>query len=401
MAVQKFKYAIIGGGLAGASAIEGIRELDDSGSILLISREKHLPYHRPPLTKQLWSGRKNVEDIYVQDQKFYADRGVQLALSSTAASVDLKLKTVTDTTGRAVQFDKLLLAAGGTPRRLTIPGADLEGLCYFRHLDDYLAVRQAATEGKSAVVIGGGFIGSEIAAALCMNRVSVTMIFPGTYLCGHVFPAELARAMQERYRQHGVRIFAEDRPIVIARRDGRFAIRTQRGQQVESDVVIVGVGIVPGVQLGETAGLVVEDGIVVNEYLQSSHPDVYAAGDNANFPYGALGKRMRVEHWDCALSHGKCAGHNMAGASQAYTYMPYFFSDLFEFGYEAVGEVDSRLETFADWRKQNDTGVVYYLRGGRVRGAMMCNVWDKVDAARQMILEQEWVEPRSLAGAIR
>ncbi len=400
MAVEKFQYVIVGGGLAGASSIEGIRELDDNGSILLISAENHLPYHRPPLTKQLWSGKKKVEDIYVQGQQFYTDRGVQLALSSTAASVDVRNKTVANSNGRVVEFDRLLLATGGTPSRLPIRGGDLKGVCYFRRLDDYLAVRQLATEGKSAVVIGGGFIGSEIAAALHMNHVSVTMIFPGACLCQRVFDLGLARAMQEQYRQRGISIFAQDRPMVIARQDGRFVTRTQRGQQVESDMVIAGVGIEPAVHLAESAGLVVEDGIVVNEYLQSSHPDVYAVGDNANFPYRALGQHMRIEHWDCALSHGKCAGRNMAGAHEPYTYMPYFFSDLFEFGYEAVGQVDSRLETFADWQKEHDTGVVYYLRAGKVRGVMMCNVWNKVEAARQIILQGVQVEPRTLAGAI-
>lgn len=401
MAMKEFRYVIVGGGLAGASAIEGIRELDKNGSILLISAEKHLPYHRPPLTKQLWSGKKKVEDVFVHSQQFYADNGVQVALASTVGSVDTTHKTVTNTTGLIVHFDKLLLATGGTPRRLSIPGGDLEGVCYFRYLDDYLAVRQHAAEGKSAVVIGGGFIGSEIAAALNMNHVSVTMVFPDSYLCQRVFPVELARAMQERYRQRGVRVFAEDRPTVIARDNGRFVVRTQQGQQIESDLVIVGVGIEPAVQLAEAAGLAVANGVHVNEYLQASHQDVYAVGDIANFPYQALGETMRIEHWDCALSQGKWAGRNMAGTQEPYTYMPYFFSDLFEFGYEAVGEVNSRLETFADWQKEYDTGVVYYLRDGKVRGAMMCNVWNQVDAARQMILRKEQVEPKSLAGAIR
>ena len=149
--------------------------------------------------------------------------------------------------------------------------------------------------------------------------------------------------------------------------------------------MIVGVGVKPSVTLAEQAGLATGDGIIVNEYLQTSHPDIYAAGDNARFPYQVLGQQARVEHWDNALNQGKHAGRNLAGARDAFTYMPYFFSDLFEFGYEAVGEVNSRMETRADWQKPFDTGVIYYLRDGRIRGAMMCNVWEKVEAARALI----------------
>jgi NADPH-dependent 2,4-dienoyl-CoA reductase/sulfur reductase-like enzyme len=172
----------------------------------------------------------------------------------------------------------------------------------------------------------------------------------------------------------------------IERKGSGFSVRTSGGDQIECGLLLGGVGIKPAIELAQAAGLSTGDGIIVNEYLQTSHPDIYAAGDNARFPYQALGQPARIEHWDNALNQGKHAGRNMAGAREAFTYMPYFFSDLFEFGYEAVGEVDSRMETVADWRKQQETGVIYYLRNNQIRGAMMCNVWNKVDAARQLIL---------------
>ena len=165
--------------------------------------------------------------------------------------------------------------------------------------------------------------------------------------------------------------------------------------------MIVGVGVIPEMELAKSGGLEVGNGIVVNEYLETSSPDIYAAGDNAFFPYRALGQPMRIEHWDNALNQGKWAGRNMAGAHEPFTYQPYFFSDLFEFGYEATGEVDSRLETFADWQKENDTGVIYYLRDGKVRGVMMCNVWDKVETARELIRKGERMTPEKLRGLIR
>ena len=401
MAEFAYKYVIAGGGLAGACAIEGIRERDGDGSIVLIGAERHLPYDRPPLTKKLWFGKKKVEDIFVHDQDFYANRGVDLALGTEVVRLETARRTIADSNGNTYRYDKLLLATGGVPRTLDIPGGDLEGICYYRYLDDYVKIRGEAQEGKSAVVIGGGFIGSEIAAALNINKLQVTMIYPGSYLVERVFPEYLGRALQELCRVRGIVIEAGDTPSRFERKKGKFVTHTRKGRRVESDILIAGVGIRPAVRLAEGAGLALEDGIAVNALLQSSDPGVYAAGDNASFPYQALGRRMRIEHWDNALSQGKHAGRNMTGLHEPFTYMPYFFSDLFEFGYEAVGDVKSELETFADWHKENDTGVIYYLEDGKVRGAMMCNVWEKVEAARKLIQAGERMTREDLRGAIR
>jgi len=399
--METYTYAIIGGGLAGASAVQGIRELDKKGAILLIGGEQHLPYDRPPLSKKLWFGQKTVEEIFLHPREFYDQNGVDLLLGAFVNSLDAKQKTIADDKGRTYHYGKLLLATGGVPTRLPIPGGDIEGICYYRSLDDYLRLRKEAVEGKSAVVVGGGFIGSEIAAALTVNKVGVTMIFPGPYFCSRVFPEPLARALEKNFIQRGVKILAGDSPVSFAKNAGRFIVATTAGGRIESDMLIVGIGIKPSIELAQRAGLRTDNGITLNEYLQSSEPDIYAAGDNAFFPYQALGQQMRLEHWDCALSQGKQAGRNMAGANEPFNYMPYFFSDLFEFGYEAVGEVNAGLETFADWQKENDTGVIYYLKDGRVRGAMMCNVWDKVEAARELIRRGQVASPESLRGAIR
>jgi NADPH-dependent 2,4-dienoyl-CoA reductase/sulfur reductase-like enzyme len=227
------------------------------------------------------------------------------------------------------------------------------------------------------------------------------MIFPGSSLVNRVFPEYLSRALTDQYRARGIQILANEKPSAFLREEGRFTTYTLSGKKIESDMLVVGIGISPEVGLARDAGLETGNGIVVNEYLQTSAPDIYAAGDNAFFPYQALGKQTRVEHWDNALNQGKWAGRNMAGAGEPYTYMPYFFSDLFEFGYEAVGEVSADLDTFADWKKENDTGVIYYMRDDKVRGAMMCNVWDKVEAARELIRKGETVTEESLRGAIR
>lgn len=401
MSGKTYTYVIVGGGLAGASAVQGIRELDNKGSILIIGGEQHLPYDRPPLSKKLWFGQKKVEEIFLHPSEFYNQNGADLLLGTIATSLNARQKTITDAKGQTFYYGKLLLATGGVPTKLLIPGGDSEGICYYRTLDDYLRMRKEATEGKSAVVIGGGFIGSEIAAALAINKIQVTMIFPGAYICSRVFPDYLSRAVQQRFFQRGVNILTGDVPVSFAGDAGRFITMTKAGKRIESDIAIVGIGIKPAVELAQRAGLQTGNGIVLNEYLQSSDSDIYAAGDNALFPYQVLGQQTRLEHWDCALNQGKQAGRNMAGAQEPFSYMPYFFSDLFEFGYEAVGEVNSDLETFADWQKENDTGVIYYLKDGKVRGAMMCNVWDKVEAARELIRRGQHSSSESLRGAIR
>ncbi len=396
-----YDYVIVGGGLAGASAVQGIRELDPTGKILLVGEEIHLPYDRPPLSKKLWLGKQKVEDIFLHDRGFYDTHAVTLALDTRVVRLNPDANTLTASSGETHGYGHLLLATGCKPRRLEIPGGNLEGICYFRNLDDYLHIRGVAAEGKSAVVIGGGFIGSELAAALNISKLDVTMVFPSALICDKVFPDYLSRAVQQRFHEKGVRILAQDKPVSFARGGTKFITRTESGKEIVSDIVIVGVGVVPDLELAKSGGLEVGNGIVVNEFLETSRAGIYAAGDNAYFPYRVLGQSMRIEHWDHALNQGKSAGRNMAGAREPFTYQPYFFSDLFEFGYEATGEVDSRLETVADWQKENESGVIYYLREGKIRGVMMCNVWDKVEAARALIRKGERMAPDKLRGLIR
>lgn len=400
MPEQAFRYVIAGGGLAGASAVLGIRESDPSGTIALIGQEDHLPYDRPPLTKKLWFGKKTVEEIFVKDRDFYDRSGVTLVLGSRVVGLDPAGGMASDSLGRSYRFEKLLLATGGVPRRLAVPGADLEGIYYYRTLDDYQRLRAEAGEGRKAVIIGGGFIGSELAAALTLQRVAVTMVFLDPHVCSRVFPESLAKAIERLFVSRGITLHSGDKPSAVERTSKGFRVRTAGGRTLEADIVVVGTGIRPETGLAEAAGLKTANGIVVDEYLRSSRPDIFAAGDNANFPYQALGFRTRVEHWDNALNQGRWAGKNMAGAAAAFTYMPYFYSDLFEFGYEAVGDVNTELETYADWKTENETGVIYYLRDGKVRGAMMCNVWDKVPAARELILRPGRVTAQDLRGAI-
>lgn len=325
---------------------------------------------------------------------------VDLALGTTAVELNVSDKSVKTDDGQSIKYSKLLLATGGAPRVLEIPGGTLPEICYFRTLDDYRNIRRLAAEGAKAVIVGGGFIGSEIAAALNVNKVGVTMIFPEDYLAQRIFPRDMGNAIQKHYTDRGIAIFNNDVPVSFEKKSGRMATRTKSGRELESDIVIAGVGIVPNADLAAKAGLKTDNGIVVDEYLMTSARDVYSAGDNTSFISAATGIRTRLEHWDNSIAQGTVAGRNMSGKRAKYDYIPYFFSDLFEFGYEAVGEVNSQLKTVEDWKKEYDTGVVYYLNNGAVRGIMLCNVWEKVDEARKLILKGTKVKPEELRGAI-
>ena len=393
-----FKYVIVGGGVAGASAVAGIRDIDTSGAILLICSEPHLPYHRPPLSKGLWLGKKSVNDIYVNPETYYETNRVTLVNGNPAERLDARNKTVTCASGTEYSYGSLLIATGGTPR--TFSGGQA-GINYYRYLDDYLSLKKELSAGKSVVIAGGGFIGSEMAAVLSACGVGVTMVVPERYLCASVFPVSLGTAVLARFARAGIRILTEDKPLGFDMTGTRPVTRTVRGETIVSDCIIAGIGIMPSSEIAERAGLLCDNGIVVNEHLQTSAPDVYAAGDVARFPYHALSSLMRMEHWDNAVSQGRLAGRNMAGAQEAYGHMPYFFSDLFEYGYEAVGDVSPSSDTIEDWQKEHEKGVIYYVKNNRCVGVLLFNVWDKCDAARAIIRAGTSQPVSALRGSIR
>jgi len=391
-----YKYLIIGGGMTADAAVRGIREVDAHGTIGLIGNEPDLPYNRPPLSKGLWKG-KPLENIWRKTE----ERQVELHLQHTAKSLDLRARWVTDEEETTYTYDKLLLATGGTPRRLPYG----EGhIIYYRTLADYKRLRTLTERGQLFAVIGGGFIGSEVAAALSMNGKQVVMVFPDETIAGRVFPRDLGLYLNDYYRQKGVRILAGETVKGLEVRGEKLNLKildaTKAEHEIQVDGVVAGIGIQPNVELAQAAGLAVENGIVVDEFLRTSHPDVFAAGDVAAFHNPALGKRIRVEHEDNANTMGLFAGRNMAGKSEPYHHLPFFYSDLFELGYEAVGELDSRLETVTDWKERNRKGVIYYMQDGRVRGVLLWNVWEQVKAARKLIAEAGPFGPRDLDGRL-
>ena len=378
--------------MTAAAAVDGIREVDSTGRIGLISAELDAPYDRPPLSKGLWKG-KPLDSIWRKTE----NKGVTVHLGRSVNEIVPQQKRVVDNKGNALTYGKLLMATGGRPRRLAF-GDDQ--IVYFRTLSDYRRLRELSETGHRFAVIGGGFIGSEMAAALALNGKEVVMIFPGKDIGDRVFPRPLARFVSNFYKHKGVEVLAEEKIIALETRGNQHALRTSTNREIIVDSVVAGIGLEPNVELAKAAGLEVENGIIVDEFLRSSQPDIHAAGDVAAFFNPALGTRLRVEHEDNANSMGKLAGRNMAGKTDPYHHLPFFYSDMFDLGYEAVGEVDSRFETVVDWKRPNEEGVVYYLQNGRVRGVLLWNVWEQVEAARQLIAEPGPFTVRNLKGRL-
>lgn len=395
--MSNYRYLIIGGGMTGYAAIRGIRSIDPEGSIGLISAESHPPYKRPPLSKGLWQGTP-IDKIWYRIEKL----NVTLHLGRYTDTLTVDDNVVIDDQGEKFHYEKLLLATGGDTVKFPFGGEDI---IYFRNVDDYQKLRGLSEQKRRFAVIGGGFIGSEIAAALAMNNKQVVMIFPEEGIGARMFPHDLNQFLNEYYRSKGVEILPRQMVSGLTHQNDRLSLNIRKSDwsneiDIEIDAVVAGIGIKPNVKLAEQAGLNVDNGIVVNEFLRTDDPDIYAAGDVANFYNVDLDLRMRAEHEDNALSMGKCAGRNMAGDSLPYHHQPYFYSDLFEFGYEAVGRTDTRLETFSDWAEPYKKGVIYYLQQKRVLGVLLWNVWERVDDARNLIAAPGPFSPAELRGKL-
>ena len=392
-----YPYLIVGGGMTADAAVRGIRDVDPDGTIGLVGAEPDPPYKRPPLSKGLWRG-KPLDRVWSNT----AEAGGDLHLGRAVRWLDLRAKHAVDDRGTTYAFDKLLLATGARPRRLPVGG---HRVIHYRTLDDYRRLRALADEGDRFAVIGGGFIGSEIAAALTANGKQVVMVFPGDAIGDRLFPLDLARFLNDSYREQGVELLARHSVVELAERGDGLILRTRNAdtsdeRAIPVDGIVAGIGTEPNVELAAAAGLHVDGGIVVDQFLRTNHPDVYAAGDVASFYSPALGERRRVEHEDNAKTMGRLAGRAMAGDPAPYHHLPSFYSDLFDLGYEAVGDLDPRLDTVADWTDPYREGVVYYRRHNRVRGVLLWNVWDQVEAARRLIAGSTSVAAGDLKGLL-
>ncbi len=397
---ESYDYVIVGGGVAAASAVKGIRSEDSSGSIAVLGSEPDKPVYRPALSKDLWlqddatlEGNSLAGDLDEDDH-------VDLVTDTTVTEIDPDAHVVRLADGSSVGYGKLLLATGAEPRVLGIdPGPRV---VYYRTAADYQRLRSLVGPGSHVVIVGGGYIGSEITSALVQNDVAVTLVLDLEDVQEQMFPRALAASLTKAFADRGVTIVHGSVSRGEDTGDG-VRVRLDDGTDVAADAAVIGVGVLPRTGLAEAAGLEVDNGIVVDDHMRTSATDVYAAGDVASYPDALLGRR-RVEHVDHAEKSGELAGRAMAGAEAAYDYTPFFWSDILDAGYEAVGETSSRLDMVEDWKDgEIGTGVVYYLKSGHVRGVLLWNVWDSVGKARELIAEtgdQPVEDPESLRGRI-
>lgn len=384
--MKSTKHLLIGGGLACGQAAKQLREVDPDSSIALVGEEPYVPYDRPPLSKEFLREEKPRDTLFFDPEPYFHEQGIDLVLGVAVRQLDLASKTATLVDGDTIAFEKALIATGGRPVRLKVPGGDLPGVHYLRTLDDSAAIAAEAGRGKRAVLIGAGFIGMEVAASLTQRGVHVTVIEAQPHIWPRFADATLAGFFQDYCAQRGVTFLTNDLVTEIRGKSRPAAVITRSGKELPCDFVCVAVGIVPNVELAREAGLTVENGVVVNEYLQSSHPDVYAAGDVANYVDPVFGKRRRVEHWGHAEYCGQLAGQNMAGARNRYDLLTYVWSDIFDLHLEFAGDESEQDQVLLRGRFEDRSFTVLYLKQHALTAYFAINTGAKEFPALQRLI---------------
>jgi 3-phenylpropionate/trans-cinnamate dioxygenase ferredoxin reductase subunit len=393
-------YVIVGGGLAGATAAETLRNEGFTGRVHLVGAEPERPYHRPPLSKDYLAGSTERDKIFVHDSAWYEDHDVELSLSTRATGLDPAAHTIILDGGRRLRYAKLLLATGASARRLPLPGAGLVGVRYLRDVADADRLREVLSAGgRNVVVVGGGWIGLETAAAARGHHNRVTVVEHGPTPLHGVLGPELGEVFAGLHREHGVDLRVRTGVSEFTGSAGRLtAVVTDGGEQVPADIAIVGVGARPNTELAEAAGLAVDNGVLVDAALRSSHPDIHAAGDVANQFSPLLGRHLRIEHWANAKQGGPAAARSMLGQDITYDPVPYFYTDQYDLGMEYSGHVVPGSYDSVVYRGDLDgrTFIAFWLAAGRVVAGMNVNMWGVTDAIQQLIRSGAVVDEQRL-----
>jgi NADPH-dependent 2,4-dienoyl-CoA reductase/sulfur reductase-like enzyme len=370
--MEAYKYVVIGGGLAGQRGADGIRKVDEEGSVALVTMEPYMPYQRPPLSKGYLMGEEGLGKVYVKEDAYYNENDIDVISGVRATWLALDTHVVTLDNGRLLQYEKLLLATGGYARCLQIPGNELSGVFTLRTIKDADAIRAAVEGAKRALILGGSFIGSEVASSLAQLGLEVTMVFPESRLLELVVPKELSDWLRAKYEAQGVRVLAGNTPERFEGEGKLERVVLTGGEVLDVDLAIMGVGIRLNTELAQAAGIEMRDdgAVLVDEYLRTSDSDIYAAGDIAAWPDATFGKRLRVEHWDVARRQGRRAGQNMAGDEKPYTSLPYFFSDLFDLSFEVWGDLTNWDQVVRRGALEDGRFAYYYFAQGKLTGVL-------------------------------
>jgi 3-phenylpropionate/trans-cinnamate dioxygenase ferredoxin reductase subunit len=396
-------YVIDGASLAGAKAAEALRESGFDGRVVLIGDERERPYERPPLSKEILKGDKPREKAFVHEEGWYAEHDVDLRLGTAVTGLHRSDKAVELAGGERLGYDKVLLTTGSSPRRLDVAGGDLEGIHYLRRLGEAEALRDTFASGGSIVVVGGGWIGLEVAAAARHHGVDVVLVEPQPTPLYGVLGREVGEVFADLHRQHGVDLRTGLGVDGFEGADGKVTgVRTSDGSVHEASLVLVGVGIRPNTDLADKAGLEVDNGVVVDEHLQTADSDVYAAGDVANAFHPLYGARLRVEHWANAANQGTAAGKSMAGDGEPYARLPYFFTDQYDLsmeyhGYVAKDAADAVVLRGDPGKEPGGSWLAFWLGGGRLLAGMNVNDWDAADGIKTLAKARAEVDPARLA----
>lgn len=390
-------FIVAGAGFAGAKAVETLREEGFDGRLILIGDEPERPYERPPLSKDYLRGEAERETIYVHPEGFYAEHDVELRLGRRAAELDLGERELVLDDGEWLRYDRLLLTTGAEPRRLAIPGADLDGVLYLRSVADCDVLRERLDRGGSVVVVGAGWIGSEVSASARTRGLDVTVLEPQAVPLERVLGRELGAIYRDIHLDHGVRMRLGTGVEAFEGASAVERVRTSEGDAIDCDFAVVGVGVIARTQLAARAGLATGDGILADEQLRTSAPEVFAAGDVVSAQHPFYGERIRVEHWANALEQGPAAARNMLGRAQAYERLPYFFSDQYDVGMEYTGYAPTWDRVVFRGDPAAREFIAFWLLGDRVVAGMNVNVWDVVDPIQRLIRERVAIDDRRLA----
>ncbi|HEY2317538.1 MAG TPA: FAD-dependent oxidoreductase [Solirubrobacteraceae bacterium] len=394
--MSKTTFVIVGASLAGAKAAGELRERGFDGRVVLVGAETERPYERPPLTKDYLRGESERAKAYVHEEDFYSRQGIELRLGSEVEAIDPHASTVTLDGGEQFAYDRLLLSTGAEPRRLAVPGADLDGVHYLRTFEDCDALRDRLATGGRVAVVGAGWIGSEFAASARQSGLEVTVIDPLELPNLRIFGPEIGAFYRDVHAAHGVEMVLGDGVEALEGDGGVSAVRTRSGRRVECDFAVVGIGVIPRVGLAEAAGLRVEDGIQVDAALRTSAPDVFAAGDLAAAWHPFYDRHVRVEHWANALNQGPAAARAMLGDVVSYDRIPYFFSDQYDVGMEYSGYATEWDEVVFRGDREGGEFVAFWLAEGRVVGGMNVNVWDVNEQVQALIRSRQPVDADAL-----